>query len=100
MFLSIVWGQNTMENLFRLGVREAKEKEKELSTIIREENLKEPETRQLVDYAFRDGELKTSGTTIDKIMPPVPLFGGKAAKKKATIIERLLAFFERFFGIA
>ena len=28
MFLSIVWGQNTMENLFRLGVREAKQKEK------------------------------------------------------------------------
>ena len=32
-------------------------------------------------------------------MPAVSRFGGKRAAKKQTIIEKLKAFFERFFGI-
>lgn len=75
-------------------------KEEELSSIISEEKLKEEETRTLVDYAFRDGNLRTTGTDFDKIMPPVSRFGGGREKKKATVIGKLSAFFERFFGIA
>lgn len=79
----------------------AEEKEKELVYIIQSENLKEEETRRFVENAFRDGEVKTTGTDIDKLMPPVSRFGGgnRAAKKQA-IIDKLKAFFERFFGIA
>ena len=78
----------------------AEEKEKELVSIIREEKLKEEETRKFVENAFRDGEIKTMGTDIDKLMPPVSRFGGgNRAAKKQTVIERLKAFFERFFGI-
>ena len=78
----------------------AEEKEKELVSIIREEKLKEEETRKFVENAFRDGEIKTTGTDIDKLMPPVSRFGGgNRAAKKQTVIERLKAFFERFFGI-
>lgn len=79
----------------------AEEKEKELVSIIQSENLKEDETRRFIENAFRGGEIKTTGTDIDKLMPPVSRFGGgnRAAKKQA-IIDKLKAFFERFFGIA
>ena len=78
----------------------AEEREKQLLQIIQEENLKEEETRRYLEDAFRNGEIKTSGTDIDKLMPPMSRFGGgNRAAKKQTIIEKLKAFFERFFGI-
>ena len=78
----------------------AEEKEKELSAIIADEKLNESETRKFIDNAFRDGEIKTTGTDIDKLMPPTSRFGGgNRAEKKRGIIEKLKGFFERFFGI-
>ena len=78
----------------------AEEKEKQLVAIIAEENLKEEETRKFIDTAFRDGSVKTSGTDIDKLMPPMTRFGGgNRAEKKKTIIDKLVTFFDRFFGI-
>ena len=79
----------------------AVEREKELDQIIQEEKLKEPETRKFLENAFRDGEIKTTGTDIDKLMPPVSRFGGGGAraKKKQTVIDKLKGFFEKFFGI-
>ena len=79
----------------------AEEREKELAQIIQDEKLKEPETRKFLENAFRDGEVKTTGTDIDKLMPPVSRFGGGGAraKKKQTVIEKLKGFFDRFFGI-
>ena len=79
----------------------AAEREKELVQIIQEEKLKEPETRKFLENAFRDGEIKTTGTDIDKLMPPVSRFGGGGAraKKKQNVIDKLKGFFERFFGI-
>ncbi len=77
----------------------AKKKEEELATIISEERLKDAETRKFIEYSFRDGVMKTTGTDLDKIMPPMSRFGGEREKKKATITERLLQFFDRFFGI-
>lgn len=74
--------------------------EKELATIIADENLRPEETRKFIENAFRDGQVKTSGTDIDKILPPMPLFGkGNRAQKKQGVIARITAFFERFFGI-
>lgn len=78
----------------------AKEREKELVQIIREEKLKETETRKFMENAFRDGEVKTTGTDIDKLMPPVSRFGGgNRTAKKQGVIDKLKGFFERFFGI-
>ena len=69
-------------------------------TSIEEEKLKPEETRQFIESAFRDGAVKTTGTDIDKLMPPISRFGGgNRAEKKKTVIEKLLGFFERFFGI-
>ena len=78
----------------------AEEKEKQLVTIIQEENLKEEETRKFIEVAFRDGAVKTTGTDIDKLLPPMSRFGGgNRAVKKQTVIEKIIRFFERFFGI-
>ena len=78
----------------------AEEKERQLATIIKEENLKDEETRRFMDSAFRDGSVKTTGTDIDRLMPPISRFGGgNRAEKKQTIIEKLKGFFDRFFGI-
>lgn len=78
----------------------SEKKEKELVQIISQEGLKDSETRKFVDYSFRDGNMKTTGTDIDKIMPAMSRFGGGNREiKKKNIIEKLLAFFEKFFGI-
>ena len=77
-----------------------RQREADLEQIIQEEKLKPEETRKFLETAFREGEVKTVGTDIDKLMPPVSRFGGgNRAKKKQTIIEKLKAFFEKYFGI-
>ena len=75
------------------------QKEKDLAEIIDEERLKSEETKKFIDNSFRDGTLKTIGTDIDKIMPPVSRFGGGRAEKKDGIIEKLKKFFEKYFGL-
>ena len=72
----------------------------DLNVIITEEKLKPKDTRKFIENAFRDGEIKTAGTDIDKIMPPISRFGvGGRAKKKQRVIEKLKTFFEKYFGI-
>ena len=74
--------------------------EEDLENIIKEEKLKPEETRKFLENAFRDGEIKTAGTDIDKLMPPVSRFGGgKRAEKKQGVISKLKNFFEKYFGI-
>lgn len=70
----------------------------ELEAIIKEEKLKEQETFDFMDNAFIDGGVKTTGTDIDKILPPTSLFGGRAQKKQR-VIEKLQAYFGKFNGL-
>lgn len=78
----------------------AEQREKDLEDIIAEEKLKPDETRKFLENSFREGEIKTVGTDIDKFMPPVSRFGGGIrAKKKQGVIEKLKAFFEKYFGV-
>ena len=78
----------------------SKQREEDLEKIIQEEKLKPDETRKFLENAFREGEVKTVGTDIDKLMPPVSRFGGgNRAKKKQTIIDKLKVFFEKYSGI-
>ncbi len=76
-----------------------KQKEQDLSTIIADEKLKLEETQKFINNAFYDGILKTTGTDIDKILPPVSRFGGGRTEKKQSVIEKLLKFFDKYFGL-
>ncbi|MGX8709444.1 MAG: type I restriction endonuclease subunit R [bacterium] len=78
----------------------AQQRENDLVALIQEEKLKPKETRIFLEVSFREGEIKTVGTDIDRIMPPVSRFGGgNRSKKKQTIIDKLKTFFEKYFGI-
>ncbi|KZE39182.1 type I restriction endonuclease subunit R [Microbacterium sp. T32] len=80
----------------------AAKREAELQAIIRDESLKPDETRAFVETAFRDGQIRTSGTAITRVLPPVSRFAvdGGHGEKKQRVIRKLGAFFERFFGLA
>ena len=76
------------------------QEETDLKKLIEEENLNEEETRKFIDNSFRDGQVKTSGTDIEKILPPMRRFGGgNRTERKQTIIDKILKFFEKYFGI-
>lgn len=78
----------------------AQQRENDLVELIQEEKLKPEETRIFLENSFREGEIKTVGTDIDRIMPPVSRFGGgNRTKKKQTVIDKLKAFFEKYFGV-
>lgn len=76
-------------------------REAELEKIIVEENLAPEATREFVEMAFRDGGLRTSGTAITKVLPPVSRFSktGGLGETKQRVLSKLKAFFERFFGL-
>ena len=78
-----------------------KQKEQDLETIIKEENLKEDEAQRFINNSFRDGEIKTIGTDIDKILPPISRFSKNSnrAEIKRTVINKLKVFFEKYFGL-
>ncbi|WP_086280802.1 type I restriction endonuclease subunit R [Campylobacter devanensis] len=76
------------------------QKESDLKDLIKDENLKESETRKFIDHSFRDGQVKTIGTDIEKILPPMGRFnGGNRNERKQAIIEKLLKFFDKYFGL-
>ena len=96
-FIATVNANTQVNEDWRNFVKE--QKDTELKAIINEEKLKPDETVKFIDNSFRDGELKTTGTDIDLIMPPVSRFGGGRQKKKEGIIVKLKKFFEKYFGL-
>ncbi len=80
----------------------AAKRAEELDRIITAEGLDPDATRSFVDAAFRDGAVQPTGTAITKILPPVSRFGqsGGHAAKKASVLAKLGAFFDRFFGLS
>lgn len=76
------------------------QKETDLKNLIIEKNLNEIETRKFLENSFRDGQVKETGTDIEKILPPMRRFGGSnRTEKKETIIKKVKKFFEKYFGI-
>ncbi|MGN0098502.1 MAG: hypothetical protein ACI38Y_04165, partial [Candidatus Methanomethylophilaceae archaeon] len=68
--------------------------------LISENCLKPEETMKFIDNSFRDGSLKTTGTDIDRILPPISRFGGgNRDAQKEKIIDCLKAFFEKYSGL-
>lgn len=78
------------------------QKKQDIDAIITEQRLKPEETIKFIDNSFRDGVLKTTGTDIDKIMPPVSRFGSAGKNRselKQKIIDILQRFFEKYRGL-
>ncbi len=77
-------------------------KAEELERIIADEGLNPGETRTFVENAFRDGGIPSTGTAITKILPPVSRFArnNNHSVKKQTVLDKLTAFFERYFGLS
>lgn len=75
--------------------------ESELETIIAEEKLQPDATREFVAGAFRDGALRTAGTALAGVLPPVSKFSPDGAHDeiKQRVTNKLAAFFDRFFGL-
>ena len=80
----------------------AAKREAELQELIEMHKLKLEQTRSFVDAAFRDGQLRTAGTEITRILQPVSRFNRESNQgdKKKRVIEALSRFFERFRGLA
>ena len=75
-------------------------KAEDLNEIIESEDLKPEETEKFIESSFRDGQVRTTGTDIDKILPPMSRFGGgNRQEKKKSVIEKIQSFFERYFGL-
>lgn len=77
------------------------QRERDLENIIEQEKLKPNEARKFLENCFREGEVKTTGTDIDKLMPPVSRFGGSGAraKKKKKVIDLLRAFLRNILDL-
>lgn len=73
---------------------------RQLDEIISEEKLKPEETYHFVNQSFKDGGIQESGTGIANILPPMSIFDKTREMKKKTVLEKLKAFFERFFDIS
>ena len=97
-FIDRVNSSKNVTDDFKKFVRE--EKEKDLEKVIEEEKLKPEETKKFIDNSLRDGTLKTTGTDIDKLLPPVSRFGGgNRVEKKLGVIEKLKGFFDKYLGL-
>ncbi len=96
-FIQTVNASTQVDSDWKAFVQE--QMETDLTSLIQEENLKDDATRKFLDYSFRDGTIKTTGTDIDGILPPVSRFSGGRASKKQSVIEKLKKFFEKYFGL-
>ena len=97
-FIERINASSSVQEDWQKYVRE--KKESDLSDIIAGERLKPEYTETFMNNAFRDGTLKTTGTDIDQILPPMSRFGGGNRESvKQRVIDKLRAFFEKYLGL-
>ena len=78
------------------------QRKQELEQIIADEKLNSDEAINFMHQSFEDGYVTTTGLAVTKLLPPMPIFGagaGKRAEKKKTVIEKLEAFFKKYFNL-
>ncbi len=100
-FIECQTPENDVHDQWHKFVRESQLRE--IETIISEENLKRDKTIEFIGQAFRDGDVRESGTAIAEILPPMGLFGNagvKRAEKKRSVLRRLKDFFDKFYDIS
>ena len=99
-FISSLGVQASIDDYWRKYVD--KKKEEELEEIIESEKLDRKATMKFVQNSFRDGMVSETGTDLAKVLPPVSRFSqsGERTKKRETVLEKLMSYFERFFDIS
>lgn len=95
-FISVSTNTSEIHHSWQQFVNQARDAE--IKQIIQEFQLKEDNTRRLVENAFRDGILKTTGTDVDRILPPMSRFGNARQEKKHRVLEKLRNFFDKYLG--
>ena len=79
-----------------------KEKRQQFDQIVEEEHLKKEKALEFIENAFQRGYVPEGGMELDSIMPPINPFD-KAANRQGKIqivLERIKAFFNKFFDIS
>ena len=75
------------------------QKDQDLKALIEDENLNIKQESLLIIHLEMD-KLKLQEQTL-KILPPMRRFGGgNRNERKQTIIEKVLKFFEKYFGLS
>jgi len=76
-------------------------REEELEQIITDERLNPGATRAFVERAFRNGAIPTAGSAMIEILPPTSRFRAddSYAISKQAVLDRLAAFFDRYFAL-
>lgn len=98
-FIETINNDSDVEGQWKKFVEEAKTQE--LGKIIAEENLNPSETKEFMNKAFADGELKSAGTAVTKLLPAKNMFSPsyEHSLQKSMVIEKLRAFFDRFANL-
>ena len=78
-------------------IYKSQEKEKEIEQIIEKQNLKDEETKKLVDKLFRIGQFDVSEIELSKILPTMSRFDRKRQDKKNNVRDILRNFFRKYF---
>jgi len=98
-FIETVNNASNIEEDWRVFIEA--EKSAELGEIIKEESLNPEATQEFMKKAFTDGEMRTAGTDVIKLLPAKNMFSPsfEHALQKAFVIDKLKAFFERFSNL-
>jgi type I restriction enzyme R subunit len=98
-FIETVNNASNIEEEWRVFIEA--EKSAELGEIIKEESLNPEATKEFMKKAFTDGEMRTAGTDVIKLLPAKNMFSPsfEHALQKAFVIDKLKAFFERFSNL-
>jgi type I restriction enzyme R subunit len=98
-FLKTVNTSTQVQEDWRAFIEE--KRRESIDELVASEHLKPEATAAFIENTFREGALKTTGTDIDALLPPLRRFGkgGNRAEKKKQVVEKLRAFFDQFLGL-
>jgi type I restriction enzyme R subunit len=98
-FIESINNDSDVEGQWRKFVDEAKTEE--LGKIIADENLDAQETVAFINKALAEGELKSAGTAVTKLLPAKNMFSPsyEHSLQKSLVIEKLKTFFDRFSNL-
>jgi type I restriction enzyme R subunit len=98
-FIESINNDSDVEGQWKKFVEEAKTEE--LGKIISDEDLNPRETIAFINKALADGELKSAGTAVTKLLPAKNMFSPsyEHSLQKSLVIEKLKAFFDRFSNL-